>query len=111
MLDTATKDAILNDIAKTLVIRPEIKPDPHAALITERGKTHGDFSDHAAATQRLKAVMRDYANWHELTDVQKESLEMIAHKIGRILAGDPNFPDHWDDIVGYAKLVSQRCTK
>ena len=33
---------------------------------------------------------------------------MIAHKIGRILAGNPDFKDHWDDIAGYAVLISQR---
>jgi hypothetical protein len=38
-----------------------------------------------------------------------ESLEMIAHKIGRILAGNENFHDHWDDIAGYAKLGSEAC--
>jgi hypothetical protein len=40
--------------------------------------------------------------------IQVEALEMIAHKIGRILSGDPNHQDHWDDIAGYAKLVSER---
>ncbi|WP_257617167.1 hypothetical protein [Campylobacter pinnipediorum] len=32
---------------------------------------------------------------------------MIAHKIARILAGNPNYKDHWDDIAGYATLVSK----
>ena len=32
---------------------------------------------------------------------------MIAHKIGRILAGDPNHIDHWLDIAGYATLVAK----
>jgi hypothetical protein len=32
-------------------------------------------------------------------------LEMIAHKIARILSGDPNHRDHWEDIAGYAELV------
>lgn len=45
----------------------------------------------------------------KLDDVQRESLSMIFHKIGRILAGDPNFRDHWDDIAGYAKLAADRC--
>lgn len=34
---------------------------------------------------------------------------MIAHKIGRILNGDPNYRDSWDDIAGYAKLAADRC--
>ena len=33
---------------------------------------------------------------------------MIAHKIGRIINGDPDYDDSWADIAGYAKLVSDR---
>ena len=35
----------------------------------------------------------------KLNDAQTEALDMIFHKIGRILAGDPNFRDHWQDIA------------
>lgn len=77
-------------------------------ILTERGKTHGDFADHAMITQFLKRIMRTGKNWEALSDIQKESLEMNAHKIGRILSGNPNHQDHWDDIAGYAKLISQR---
>jgi hypothetical protein len=35
----------------------------------------------------------------------------VAHKIGRILAGNPSFRDHWADIAGYAKLVADRCSE
>lgn len=85
--------------------------DPTLTLITARGKTHGDFRDHARCTQNLKAMMEDESNWALLTVCQRESLHMIAHKIGRILAGDPDFRDHWDDIAGYARLVAERCSK
>lgn len=37
-----------------------------------------------------------------------EALEMIAHKIGRILNGDPGYADSWVDIAGYAQLVADR---
>ena len=39
---------------------------------------------------------------------QREGLEMIAHKVGRILAGNPSFPDHWFDIEGYARITRER---
>lgn len=29
---------------------------------------------------------------------------MILAKIARIVSGDPNHADHWDDIAGYALL-------
>ena len=78
------------------------------AILAERQKTHGDFKDHANITQRLKAAMRGADGWAKLSDMQKESLEMVQHKVGRALSGDPDAKDHWDDIAGYATLVAKR---
>ena len=78
-------------------------------LLVERQKTHGSFADHARFTQDLKGIMEATASWPPLSAQHKESLHMIVHKIGRILAGNPNFHDHWDDISGYAKLGSEAC--
>jgi len=77
-----------------------------ANLITERGKRYGDFRGHALITQNIKGAMVHTPRWKLLRDNQKEALEMIAHKIGRILNGDPDYKDSWDDIAGYAKLVA-----
>jgi hypothetical protein len=83
--------------------------DPTDTLLNERGNQHGKFTNHAHITQKLKEVMWDACEFNDkLTPVQRESLEMIAHKIGRILAGNPNHKDHWDDIAGYAILASQQ---
>lgn len=87
--------------------------DQTAALLTERGKTHGRFEDHARATWHLMRVIqleqvhRVDRGQGPLTMEQAEALHMICHKIGRILAGDANYTDHWDDIAGYAKLCSK----
>ena len=77
-------------------------------LLNDRGKTHGDFSEHARITQELKEKVREEPGWIKLTDCQCEAIDMIFHKIGRILAGNPNHRDHWDDIAGYARLISGR---
>jgi hypothetical protein len=74
-------------------------------ILEDREKTHGAFSEHASFTQQIKAAMQPRN--HKCTAIQNEALDMIAHKIGRILAGDPNHKDHWDDIAGYATLVSK----
>lgn len=79
------------------------------ALLSERGKTHGDFTDNARVMQALKKIMEAEPGWQRLNDIQREALQMNAHKVGRILCGNPNFKDHWDDIAGYAKLVADRC--
>lgn len=77
-----------------------------AEILEERGARYGDFKTHASITQKLKLQMVAAPGWFCLTASQKESLEMIAHKIGRILNGDPNYSDSWHDIAGYAKLVA-----
>lgn len=74
--------------------------------LQERGSRYGVFAHHARITQELKDVMVRTQKWHDLSPSQKEALEMIAHKIGRILNGDPNYADSWVDIGGYAKLVA-----
>jgi len=71
---------------------------------TTKQKTHGNYRDTANISQTLKGVMATGKNWDVLNNMQRESLEMIAVKIARILSGDQNFRDTWDDIEGYAEL-------
>jgi hypothetical protein len=75
------------------------------AILDERGSRYGKFTTHAQVTQRLKDVMASHPGWYRLSDSQKEALEMIVHKVGRILNGDPNYVDSWDDIAGYTLLI------
>lgn len=49
--------------------------------------------------------MHEMPGWKFLEYFQAQSLDAIADKIGRILAGNPDFKDHWHDIQGYAALV------
>jgi hypothetical protein len=74
--------------------------------LAERGKRYGSIAGHSAISQGIKRVMQESDKWKSLRDEQKECLEMIAHKIGRILNGDPNYHDSWHDIVGYSKLIA-----
>lgn len=79
--------------------------------LKERGARYGQFDEHARIAQNIKQALKDSPNWDQLADDQKECLEMLAHKTGRILNGDPDFHDSWHDIVGYAKLVADRLLK
>lgn len=79
--------------------------------LSERGKRYGDFTGHAVITQNIKDAMVRSPRWGTLSAAQRESLEMIAHKIGRILNGDPNYADSWVDIAGYATLVADPLLK
>ena len=76
--------------------------------LAERGGRYGDFERHAELTQGLKRVMAQGRQWAALADDQREALEMVAHKIGRILNGDPDYVDSWHDIIGYVRLVEKR---
>lgn len=78
------------------------------ATLEERGSRYGEFGDHALVTQNIKRSMYDTRNWPELDDDKAECLEMVAHKIGRILNGDSDYVDSWTDIIGYVRLVEKR---
>ena len=80
---------------------------PLEEILAAREKTHGDFSIHAAITDAIKYHMHNSSKWSYLSPMQREALDMTAHKIGRILAGDPGHKDHWDDIAGYTTLVAR----
>ena len=76
--------------------------------LKERGARYGEFVDHAYVTQSLKVAMACGEKWLDLDNDMKEALEMVAHKIGRIVNGDPNYIDSWTDIIGYTRLVEKR---
>jgi hypothetical protein len=92
---------------KTTILLEEPMTDV-PTILKERAKSHGEYTDHARVTQELKHIIHNEKNWKSLTDTQKETLEIIAHKIARILVGNPNHKDHWDDIAGYAVLTADR---
>ena len=76
-------------------------------ILEERGSRYGDFTAQADIAQRFKTTMCQGLSAHKLSPEKVEALEMIFSKIARILNGDPNYQDNWDDIAGYAKLVSK----
>tara|TARA_R110002020_G_C16060844_1_gene755432 strand:- start:349 stop:618 length:270 start_codon:yes stop_codon:yes gene_type:complete len=78
-----------------------------SATLKERQSTYGSFDEHAMITQNIKKAMVDSKNWRLLSESKKECLEMVAHKIGRILNGDPDFHDSWHDIIGYVTLIER----
>lgn len=77
------------------------------ATLEQRGTKYGPFEGHALISQRLKQVMQNSPAWQKgwLSVDKAEALEMIMHKIARILNGDPNYDDSWRDIIGYTQLV------
>ena len=79
-------------------------------ILTERGNTYGAFVTQAEIAQDFKDLALRYIKHHDKTlkPDQREALDMIFSKIGRILNGNPDYSDSWTDIAGYAKLVADR---
>ena len=99
---------------------PEMVPMPDIAVwereaavdetLNERAQDYGKFKDGAALMQGIKRLLADHARVHDKTfaDDQWEALEMIVHKIARIVNGNPDKVDSWVDIAGYATLIADR---
>lgn len=106
---------LARDLDRKRELSAKVKPAADvAALLTERKTTHGEYRDDARAAMRLKDNLADEINRRvargqtPLVDIQRHALDMILHKIARIVTGDAWFKDHWDDIAGYATLVAAR---
>lgn len=78
------------------------------ATLAERGSTYGDFREQGRITQNLKRAMYDSPNWWSLPSYMREGLDMVQHKVSRILNGDPYYDDNVHDIIGYVKLMQDR---
>ena len=90
--------------------KPEAEGTDVDEVLDQRAVDYGKFKDGAELMQGIKRLMAEHAQKHGKTfaDDQWEALEMIVHKIGRIVNGNPDKVDHWTDIAGYAKLIADR---
>lgn len=95
----------------TLGPKPEpTKVDSITAVLTQRGSRYGSFVGHAKVTQDFKRLLKKHLDDRNkvLADDQQEALDMVFHKIGRIVNGDADYDDSWVDVAGYSKLVADR---
>lgn len=90
---------------------PVAEPDSVDADLDGRMKRYGVFAGQAKISQSLKIAMWEAPSWHLLPEDMREALEMVQHKVARILNGDPQYADNWHDIAGYARLVERRILK
>lgn len=80
------------------------------AILDARAENYGKFIDGAEIMQMLKRMVHGYIENRgtQLAFDQRESIDMIIHKLGRIINGNPDHVDSWRDIAGYATLVADR---
>lgn len=80
-------------------------------VLSQRGGTHGDFEVGAQVAQRLKSILHSSPRWEAMSLAQREALENVTGKLARILTGDPDFLDHYRDIIGYTQLAMDSTAK
>lgn len=113
---TMTLDDFSTRILRPLICQPRGPadiPSYRLGLPPEqvRGSTHGDYTHMSITIQNIKNAMHSGEAWGMCSAMQREALELIATKIGRIVCGDSNCIDHWDDVIGYATLARDRIPK
>lgn len=94
-----------------VALNPQVlSSDQVKALIEDRAKNYGTFEALSKIVQSLKSVIYKELGSRSkaLADDQIEAMDMICHKIARIINGDADHIDSWQDIAGYARLVAER---
>ena len=79
-----------------------------ATVLSERGSRYGTLMSNATISQGLKEILHSSSNWEAMPPDMREALDMIVHKISRIVEGDFNYDDSWIDISGYSTLIVER---
>ena len=74
-------------------------------IINAREDKYGSFEDGAKLMQAFKDTLRASEGFSRLYPYQREAVEMMTHKLSRIINGDGQYLDSWRDIVGYCQLV------
>jgi hypothetical protein len=96
------------------IVNPEITMETDETnvdqVLDSRAKDYGRFIEGAEIMQMLKRLVHNYIEDRgtPLAFDQREAIDMIIHKLGRIINGNPDKVDHWVDIAGYATLVAER---
>lgn len=82
--------------------------------LEERGQTYGQFEHQAKLSQELKRCVHRHnpsgtgvTRWQAMPHAHREAIDMILHKVARLVNGDHDHIDGWHDIAGYATLVEK----
>lgn len=74
--------------------------------LLDRRAIHGDFVEHSTTSQVLLNTLRSNPAWEDKSPVEQEVMQMICHKLARVITGVPCI-DTWRDIQGYAKRAEE----
>ena len=90
---------------------PPGSKDAAALTLDERGQDYGDFAEGSEVFAALINAMGLGKRWNDVEGYQLNALVMIAHKLSRLLNGNPDHRDGWHDIAGYASLVERELAR
>lgn len=77
-------------------------------LLDDRGSRYGNYMQVATVTEALWCNLAAALAGKEVAPDQADALRMICTKLARIVNGNPDYPDSWRDVAGYATLVAER---
>jgi len=84
-------------------------------ILDERENTYGGFENNARIHSELLTILTKEIGRRNPTiknfPVQHSALMHITGKLARIVSGDLNYDDNWQDIAGYAQLVVDHLKK
>lgn len=75
-------------------------------ISNDRNRTHGDPHLQFWMAQTIKGALREGPRWAVLSPQERETLEMLATKLSRIVCGSSH-SDHYKDIAGYAVIAAE----
>ena len=97
------------EVIETKPVEQDYKGDNIHETLAAREANYGRFADQAELSQQFKNIAHSAAKWDQLPADMKESIDMICHKMARVLNGKgAEYADNWHDIAGYATLVEDR---
>lgn len=73
--------------------------------LNTREEQYGHYKMVGLISQEIKKAMQHSPNYRVMPEYMRESMDMIANKMARILNGNYYLNDSWHDISGYASLV------
>lgn len=80
-------------------------------MLKERGSKYGNYLEQTRIINNIADAIHETGAgvaWLDMEADQKDALYMIIVKMSRILNGNPDYVDNWEDIAGYATLVANR---
>ena len=81
------------------------------SILEQRQLAYGSFEKNAWVATQLKTIVKLNSEYFNLSNEEKEAIDQICSKLSRIVSGNSTAVhrlDSWQDIIGYAALISDK---